>query len=375
MTIRSLFRSSLVVFAVFSLALAGCWTQSTAQSTASSRSIRSLAIQDNMLWLCGPNRVERLNLSDNSVEHLSPPQFSCEHLLTAKNRRVWAYRGSTILYYDGTNWHKPQIPVRYYLGFLSETSDGTLWFSSGLLSRYDPLGDQSEIIIPAQPTPDSSRNDQTSMFSAPDLIGPVFEAADGILWFNVQKRGVVRWDRKSDSRQFWGPNDGFDGLEPIPTKFIEAHDRSIWVGTLTGVYRFHDNAWQSWKLPEEDSHYSRKLNDFWVFDMLEDQQGRIWVVFARAGVMVWDGSQWNKIGNLRYPHDDAESIFQSSSGEIWIGFTTRGVAKYESGSLKDYSTNIRAFLETPDHRLFGGGAEGLFLYDRQLDKWEPYPDK
>jgi len=84
-----------------------------------------------------------------------------------------------------------------------------------------------------------------------------------------------------------------------------------------------------------------------------------------------DGAGWHEIGDLS--RDYPFSFFEDSSGAIWIGFELRGAVKYETGQLKSYPTNLSTFLEAPDHRLFGGGREGLFLYNRATDQWEKYP--
>ena len=87
---------------------------------------------------------------------------------------------------------------------------------------------------------------------------------------------------------------------------------------------------------------------------------------------MWDGNTRRKIGEFAY--DQPRRLFEDSSGAIWIGFNARGAVKYENGGLKSYPPHVTAFLETPDHRLFGGsGGEGLFLYNRTTDRWEKYP--
>jgi ligand-binding sensor domain-containing protein len=115
----------------------------------------------------------------------------------------------------------------------------------------------------------------------------------------------------------------------------------------------------------------KELGDFRVLDLLEDKQGQMWVVYRSAGVMVWNGFTWRDVGDLE--HDQPITIFQESDGHVWIGFEHRGAARYDGKSMKNYSQNILTFDETADHRLFGGGREGLFLYNRESDQWETYP--
>ncbi len=109
--------------------------------------------------------------------------------------------------------------------------------------------------------------------------------------------------------------------------------------------------------------------------MLEDRNGNIWVAFNRAGVAMWNGSNWKSVDNFEFPAG-ALSIFEDSANEIWIGTLQRGVAKYYNGIFNWYpGTSLITFLETPDRQLLGGGSQGLFLYNREKDRWESYPSK
>jgi len=140
------------------------------------------------------------------------------------------------------------------------------------------------------------------------------------------------------------------------------------VGTLKGVYWFQHGEWQSWEFPMKGG---KGLGDFRVLDLLEDKQGQIWVAYARAGVMVWNGSTWRDVGD--FADDQPLAVFQENDGHIWIGFEYRGAVRYDGKAMKSYPQNILTFDETADYRLLGGGSEGLFLYNRASDQWEKYP--
>jgi ligand-binding sensor domain-containing protein len=229
-----------------------------------------------------------------------------------------------------------------------------------MLSRYDPQHDRWSIVSSAPRT--SSENGYLG------YIGPVFEAADGAIWFNQQNEGIVRWDK--DSKQIWTKAVGLSSTSA--TMYMETRDGSIWIGTATGVNRIFNGALQSWTFLREEIYEG---SPSWVLDMLEDSQGQVWVAFRHSGLMVWDGTAWSEVGNFRIIHNDPNSLFEASSGEIWICCYDEEVVKYDNGSLTTYPTHILAFLETSNHQLFGGGRKGLFLYDRQRNQWQPFPDK
>jgi ligand-binding sensor domain-containing protein len=359
-------RGALAIVVSLFWSLSGCGLQAP-------QDIQDLALQGNTLWACGSSQVYRIDLSDNSIESNS---FPCDHLLIGTNGWVWAYRFYGITAYDGKDWRDFSDKVPYVeldrFNFVSSTSDGAIWVSGRQLSRYDPQRDQWDVVIsaPAVPTPTPGPPPPAfsiSGVSVPGYIGPVFEATDGALWFSEHTKGLVRWAQ--DSKQIWGKSEGVSSL--ISTMFIQAHDRSIWVGTIDGVNRFQDGTWQSWNFP------GASREDGEVLAILEDSHDRIWVSFE-SGLRVWDSgsSTWSEIGDftIGYQKGEARTLFQASSGEIWICCHNDGAVKYDNGTLVNYPTQIVAFAETPDHRLFGGG-EGLFVYNRQLDQWQPFPGK
>ncbi len=41
------------------------------------------------------------------------------------------------------------------------------------------------------------------------ILGPVFEAVDGAIWYNQQFDGLVRWDRATGQKRMWGQTMAF----------------------------------------------------------------------------------------------------------------------------------------------------------------------
>jgi ligand-binding sensor domain-containing protein len=358
------------------LSLSGCQQRSNG--------VGQIIYADGYLHFCSGSGTERLNLANNSLE-IYP--FPCYMMYLAKNGWLWSVGAHSIRAYHDGAWREIDLPIAGNLGIidavesLSETDDGLIWASSAALSTYDPQTGQSTVVIPTiavptlTPGPTPEFFDTISMPSVGD-IGPVFEAADGALWYNQQFDGIVRWDRTTGQKQLWSKDDGFQGFMPIPQKFLQMPDGSIWVGTLSGVYKLSEpnaKTWQTWKLPGEAYQYDRSQGDYRVLNMITDQAGHVWAVFNRAGVGMWDGTKWNAIGDFGSPAGPM-AIYEDSTGTIWIGSLQRGLGKYRDGILTMFSKlNITTFAETPDHRLFGGGSDGLYLYDAQNDQWNPYP--
>jgi ligand-binding sensor domain-containing protein len=289
-------------------------------------------------------------------------------MFQAKDSSIWIDTGSQIKVFDGSAWNDIKIARGNQVDFFSETDDGLVWVSSSMLSYYDPKTGNDSIVVPLMPRPKIG------------AIGPVFQASDGAIWYNqqVDGEGIVRLDRSNGYKQIWTANDGFRGFVPIPQKYLQMPNGSIWVGTWTGVYMLdgpNAKTWQTWTFPREadNDKFDRVQGDYRVLDMIIDHVGHVWVVFNRAGVAMWDGHTWQSVGNFEFPLSPL-SIFEDSSGVIWIGSRDVGVTKYSRGVMKEYpKIYLTTFLETNDRQLFGGGLDGLFLYDPNSDQWKPYP--
>ncbi len=351
------------------LVLAGCIAQSPS-------GIGEMALYNNSLYLCGYH-VRRLDLSNNSIKDFP---IQCERLLVTSQGQVWIITPpNQAKVFNGKSWTDIDVPREGYVTYLSETSDGLVWFSSSLLSDYDSRTGQASTIVPAIPvipvTPAPKTGELVVTLPGKGRIGTVFEATDGAIWYNQQSDGLIQWNRTTGQKKFWKSDDSFQGSAPIPAKIIQTHDRNIWIGTDTGVYRLRDDAWQTWMFPGEDSNGARKrsMGDFVVTDMIEDHSRNVWVAFQRAGVAMWDGSGWKSVGDFGSPAGPI-ALFEDTEGRVWIGSRQDDVVSSKEGILKKYKgIRLTSFVETHDHRLFGGGSGGLFLYDSQGDQWKSYP--
>lgn len=113
-------------------------------------------------------------------------------------------------------------------------------------------------------------------------------------------------------------------------------DGSLWVGADWGLFRRREGM--------ADFERVEGLGDAWVFDLLQDRKGKIWI--ASMGDGVWtispDGT------SLRhYPYDEAHSnglrsnsvsaIKEDSKGNIWISTDRGGLSRYNP-KTDDFTT-------------------------------------
>jgi ligand-binding sensor domain-containing protein len=105
-----------------------------------------------------------------------------------------------------------------------------------------------------------------------------------------------------------------------------------------------------------------------ISDILQSDDGYIYLGTYESLVR-FDGYEFesiNKYTNKNYSFVSARSIFQDSTGTLWVGSNDEGVQKIDDGKTERYSTDnglpnnsIRAFAEDKNHNLWIGTASGI----------------
>ncbi len=81
------------------------------------------------------------------------------------------------------------------------------------------------------------------------------------------------------------------------------------------------------------------LKDFVVNDLLEDNDGNLWVATEYGGLNKWDGEKWsNYAWNTGLPSSTVHSLAMTSDGCLWVG-TKKGLTILNNGSCNDRTIN------------------------------------
>ena len=105
-----------------------------------------------------------------------------------------------------------------------------------------------------------------------------------------------------------------------------------------------------------------------ISDILQSDDGYIYLGTYESLVR-FDGYEFesiNKYTNKNYSFVSARSIFQDSTGTLWVGSNDEGIQKIAEGKTEHYSTenglpnnSIRGFAEDKNHNLWIGTASGI----------------
>lgn len=246
------------------------------------------------------------------------------------------------------------------------------------------------------------------------------EDKDGNLWVGTQE-GVSKFDGNKFI-QFGSA----EGLPPRYGRVRADRDGNIWAGMNTGVFRFDGSSFSEFKVPidkDKISSYaiipgqvSMALHDtqgnLWfstdgygafrydgtsfthftkddglcsnnVTSILEDQQGNIWFTCIQSyqpemtgdgGVCRYDGKTFTKFPKVEgLSENDIYTIYETKSGDIWIGATRVGAYRYDGDTFTLFSeTNrkhwtrnfgLQSMLEDSNGTLWFGFSGGLFGFN------------
>lgn len=153
------------------------------------------------------------------------------------------------------------------------------------------------------------------------------------------------------------------------------HQGTIWVGTISGLYRFDTDSSTFSPVPGVDQYC-------FVTDIKEDSSGRLWVTTNYNGVMFSDKTKtiWRTI---RPDCLVSSSISEDSSGRIWISTVEGGAQVWtnESDSLKVYgmdkglgSNTVHKVVCDNNGDIWASTNIGLYKLDKEKDQfYEAFP--
>ncbi len=167
----------------------------------------------------------------------------------------------------------------------------------------------------------------------------------GNLWFGTTENGLYKYDGKSFN-QFLKA----DGLNSNSVNHIlEDKEGKLWIGTKNGLCVYDGKAFTEIQIqlpknlpPNTNALYQTHS----VFDILQDQAGKLWFVTI-DGVYTYDGKSFTLFiideaanGGMS-TNDKVECIFEDKAGNLWFGGrTNEGVYRYDGKSVTNLKLDV-----------------------------------
>ncbi len=201
-----------------------------------------------------------------------------------------------------------------------------------------------------------------------NLINALWEDSRSILWLATDGGGISRLelDRFGFAQvNLRSPDTGRLAHSAI-WAFRERHDGSVWVGTESGLKRWHPlSGWQgeSGRAAVTEENFPGGESEPFVQAVWEDGLGRIWMGTRGEGLLRanLDGSvsrlshQSGKAAGL--PHDSVTVLHEDVDGHLWIGTMGGGVVRcVEVGGEVSF---LSAITEHPMATEGGNAVEEL----------------
>jgi len=303
---------------------------------------------------------------------------------------------------------------------------GNLWVGTlNGLNYLDPRTGENRRFFNVKDNPDSLAN---------NVIRSLHIDSSGDLWVGTYN-GLDRYSREEDKFFHYGM-EGREGYS-LPSKYVmtiaKGDKDNLWLGTWDGgvssfniatgkikTYSLEDNrvytlhiapSGQVWAgtwggglfiIDPDSGDFERYVNQMGnlnsishdiVYSIVEDDAGLYWIGTNGGGVNI---TSPEKRTDLVLYHDDnnpfslskgtVQSMVQDENGDIWIGLNdggldrwnceTKTLVHYREGDGKGLPYNaVTTLLITSEGKLLAGTLKGLASYDREKDRFIPYPMK
>ena len=353
---------------------------------------------DGFVWfgtMSGLNRYDGYSCkifrkSSNDSTSLSDNYINA--LYELPDGKMWvATRDTPCIYSSHTE--KFDANYRKYLRSLGLPSGTISNVIKGNNGRYWFLYDSLDVYMYSSADKKAKLLRQNFKFSPSGKITYVKETSDGKLWVIYQTGFLQEYDLRSGKNIF--SSNAFQKLNKgnNPYNLLVDNDGDIWIWCIPyGVFLFHpqDNSIREFN----ESSYPSKLNSNLVRQVVQDNNGLIWVATDHGGVTLIDKKSNFKTSYLVNDPKDPRSLSQNSitdlykddNGIIWLGTYKQGV-NYLNGNLVKFPhyhhmesnqkslqyDDVNRFVEDKLGNIWiGSNGGGLIYFDRKNNTFKQY---
>ncbi|HEX3435711.1 MAG TPA: two-component regulator propeller domain-containing protein [Pseudacidobacterium sp.] len=295
---------------------------------------------------------------------------------------LWALTATGIArYVSGRFEALPNVPALSDTAEMAETSDGSLWVSTGngLFRIKDhnattvSIGEQPQAIIADHQggiwigshlgLKIISQEQSPVPFHLPTGLGPdvscLLNASDGHIWIGTTN-GLGEFDGKT--MHVYTTRDGLPDTRI--TGLFEDRQHAVWVATGHGIARIFSGHVESFA-------QQQGLSSNQVIAFYEDREGNLWLGTESGGVGVLRDRKFTTYTSQDGLTDDlVRSVFQTRSGVVLAGTNGGGVNQYTNGRFAPLtgaaSLSSRVALALADDKqgnLWVGTPDGLNRID------------
>ena len=223
-------------------------------------------------------------------------------------------------------------------------------------------------------------------------IADITQDREGVLWIATSD-GLNRFDGSSFSVYMNEPGNEFSLINNRITKVKEDKKGRLWVATFDGLCRYEHSTDRF--IQFDLSGYKGKNDITQCYDMIEDQNGNLWVSISGNGVILINPDE-NEITSFNTLNSGICSnhinvIYEDRFGNIWLGSGQEGLSIYnpENSSFRAHryqpndnegitSNDISAICEDAEGNVWVGTRDGginIYSFSKQSFSLLEYKSK
>ena len=356
--------------------------------------------RNQVLWLAAPaGGLNKLDLRQKPFGHLqrqltSQPTLPNNYVNAIYKEEatglLWigtrngfcSYNLATQTYRDYLSWQQSADANGVDVSTVVQAADGTLWLGTrnqGLYTLRRAGG--RDVLTPL-----------AALAAQPDQVTPSVESLVqdrfGTMWVATINLGLSRLNPAGrllkTYRQATGlPTDQFTSL------LYDAKKDVLWASTRNAgllKLRVTPDSLVLLRQFAYDSHDQNSLSVNYVWPLLQDRQGTLWIGTLGGGLHRLTTDAQGREHMERWarwlPETDVESILPDEDGNLWIGGTglyrftpaTRQYLHYDvADGLQSNSFKIGSACRAQDGTLYFGGINGISYFRPRAIQPNPYP--
>ncbi|MCC5856348.1 MAG: diguanylate cyclase [Idiomarina sp.] len=200
------------------------------------------------------------------------------------------------------------------------------------------------------------RNERLQRVAADEIDAPLTRILldhQGVIWLGTLDRGLIR--KSPRGVEHLSVEDGLPNNRIV--SLYQDRERSIWIGTNSGLMRLRDAPFVSYTR-------AQGLSDDFVRGVTPYSKGGLLVATSRGLNHIHEGRVTPYLADTLLADMSLLGVAEASDGALWFATYASGAWRYQNGEFRNYATelpslDVRTVRPLSDGSVWFGTANGL----------------